>query len=127
MLIRHADSSVQQLARTTDDLLTQSQASVSQAGASIEATTLAATEALQAAAELSDTARARMQEAGVSTTISNLAVASEHLANSAAASEETIESIRAIVSPQRKGFWRRLMEAFIPRPTQATPQPTASR
>ena len=39
---------------------------------------------------------------------------------------EQIE-IRAIVSPQRKGFWRRLMEAFIPRPTQATPQPTASR
>lgn len=117
LLIRHADRDLRQLLRTTNQFLAHSQLRMDQLGAQLELSARSADAAFQSAAHLSARAQERLQSPAVSATLENLAAASDHLAASAAASAEVLHSLRAIVAPTRKGFWRRLLEAFIPRPS----------
>lgn len=128
ILLRHADGELRRLARSSDDLLRQSQAQLDQLAHELQLSARAATESLQSAGQLADTAQARLQAPEVSATLANLSTASGELARSAATSAEAVADLRAIISPERKGFWRRLLEAFIPRPSRRnSPQSGSSR
>lgn len=53
--------------------------------------------------------------------LQNLEASSANLAAATAAAAEATASIRDMLSPTKKSFWRRLLELLIPRPTVRVP------
>jgi ABC-type transporter Mla subunit MlaD len=127
ILIRHVDEHLAQVTDSSRQLMRQSQESAHLAGASLEETSQAAMQALRSIASLTFAAQNRLQDPAIAATIENLNDASAHLANSAATSEETLNSLRDIIAPTRKGFWRRLLEAVIPRAGRSSESASPSR
>ena len=127
ILIRHADKRLDRLTDSSEDLLRTTRSEVARAGDTFE---LSASVTNQTLASISSTTRqieAGIVSAEIPRIANDLAIASQHLASTSASAEETIENINGILAPTHKGFWRRLLEAFIPRQNGGLPASSASK
>lgn len=115
ILIRQTDARMERLTGQASDLLNQSASGVETVRKAVAATTETASKSLTAATDLAGIAQEKLESANIAPMVANLTTASENLAATSAATREAMDQVRMILAPTRKGFWRRLLEAFIPR------------
>ena len=127
LLIRHTDARMERLSRQAEMLLEQSRHAVDTASDSLAATAASTAETLSATTAMANSAQAQLESVNIAPLLNNLTIASEHLSGTAAAAEQAMGHVRDILSPTQKGFWRRLVEAFIPRPAPSLASSRAAR
>ncbi|OFW17629.1 MAG: hypothetical protein A3H27_16970 [Acidobacteria bacterium RIFCSPLOWO2_02_FULL_59_13] len=120
LLIDHTDDRMERLTVAGEAALVAVQDSVDamsrpaeQLGVVLEA----AAKTTAAVGRLAEDPSIPLALSNLETSTESLALASAHTAEATARASEAIGSIRDMVSPAKKSFWRRLLELMIPRPS----------
>jgi len=115
LLVRHTDRNLARLTSSTENLLHASRTEVSQVRLALENSAASANETLGKISSVVKQTDATLARANLPAIAGNLSVASKHLAGASIAAEQALGHINEVLAPTHKGFWRRLLEAFIPR------------
>lgn len=124
LLLHRTDARMERLTRSAEQLIQESEIGLNTLNEEISRSGAAAREALVASTATISSVHSAVQSKTLPTILNNLAIASEHLATSSVLTEQTIDHVRKILAPSQKGFWRRLLEAFIPRPSIPVSDPS---
>jgi hypothetical protein len=127
ILVRHTDHRLESLTYSTQDALRETQKEVARLGDTLEASADAADETLAAFSAAAEQAKTSLASAEIPRIADNLATASQHLARTSASAEDAMRHVSEVLAPTNKGFWRRLIEAFIPRPRNVAPAVQVSK
>ncbi|MBI4460386.1 MAG: hypothetical protein HY648_10060 [Acidobacteria bacterium] len=116
LLVRHTDERMERITtaseRELDSLASLTDTAASQAKNVGEQSSVLLTAGTATVAALQKTAESR----AIPQSLEHLEAASQNVEGATKAAEEAIGSIRDMLSPKKKSFWRRLLELMIPRP-----------
>lgn len=128
LLITHTDARMERITQTLEGASTSAQENLVQIGSlaasargDLHELTEESIELIEASTATIERAEERLADGRLDQIASSLAVTSENAAQATAHVAEATGYVRDILSPQRKGFWRRLLELLIPRPTVSVP------
>ncbi len=128
ILITHTDARMERITQALERSSTHADESISQisalaASAREDLHDLAdhSLELVEASTESVKHVNTRLADGRLDQIASSLAESTESTAQAAANVAEATGYVRDILSPKRKGFWRRLLELLIPRPTVSVP------
>ncbi|MBI3933395.1 MAG: hypothetical protein HY316_01800 [Acidobacteria bacterium] len=128
LLISHADTSMDRITRALEATSMHADESMDQMGSlaasvreDLHGLSSQGAKLVEASTATVERLEQRLADERLDQLASSLAESSENTAQATAHVAEATGYIRDILSPQRKSFWRRLLELLIPRPTVSVP------
>ena len=119
-LIEHTDQRMERLTFAGEATLAAAQGTADALSRQTEQLSILLNEATKTTAavgRLADDPSIPLALSNLETSTESLVLASAHTAEATARGAEAIGYIRDMLSPTKKGFWRRLLELMIPRPS----------
>jgi hypothetical protein len=121
ILITRTDARMERITQALEGSSERANESMAQVGALAASTRKDLGELMQASTESMELVSARLGDSRLDQIADSLATSTENAAEATANVAEATGYVRDMLSPTRKGFWRRLLELLIPRPTVNVP------